>query len=84
MKRFWLCVFCLSVSLALLLFVPVNAYQKEVSEKILRFHVVANSNSMEDQMLKLQVRDEVISFLSERLEACRSLGESKEIVSQNI
>ena len=31
--------------------------QQSISEKILRFHVLANSDSEEDQQVKLQVRE---------------------------
>ena len=35
--------------------------QSALSEKLIRLHVVANSDTKEDQMLKLQVRDAVLS-----------------------
>lgn len=40
---------------------------KEVYRGILRFHVIANSNSEEDQKLKLEVRDEVLAKINEEL-----------------
>ncbi len=54
--------------------------QQAIAEKILRFHVRANSNSSEDQALKLKVRDAVGSYLQQEiriadagnLEACRA------------
>ena len=52
---------CLLSSLSLLLFVPEKNYQQEISGKILRFHVIANSDSPEDQALKFQVRDRVLA-----------------------
>ena len=33
--------------------------QKGIAEKIIRFHVIANSDSEADQKLKLKVRDQV-------------------------
>ena len=39
--------------------------QKSMSEKIIRFHIRANSDSKEDQQLKLQVKDAVVNYLSE-------------------
>ena len=35
--------------------------QRELSEKLIRLHVVANSDSQEDQAIKLQVRDAVLA-----------------------
>lgn len=58
--------------------------QKGISGKILRFHVLANSDSGEDQALKLKVRDAVGSYLAEPLEAAESLEESEAIVEANI
>ena len=60
-----------------LLFVPVKNYQREISSEILRFHVVANSNSMEDQALKLKVRDCVIDYLSDALSDCTTAAQSE-------
>ncbi len=37
---------------------------------VIRFHVIANSNSKEDQKLKLKVRDYVMPRLEETLTAC--------------
>ena len=36
---------------------------QRLSEEVLRFHVLANSDSREDQALKLKVRDEVLELL---------------------
>ena len=34
--------------------------QKELADSVIRFHVIANSDSQEDQALKLAVRDRVL------------------------
>lgn len=41
----------------------VNAQQQELSTKLIRLHVIANSDSPEDQMQKLKVRDAVMSVI---------------------
>lgn len=41
--------------------------QKEIAEKILRFHVIANSDSREDQELKLKVRDAVGLYMKDQM-----------------
>ncbi len=38
--------------------------QKGIAEEVLRFHVLANSDSQEDQEVKLKVRDAVLEYLS--------------------
>lgn len=46
----------------------VNPLQQEIAGKILRFHVRANSDSDEDQAVKLAVRDAVGIWMRENLE----------------
>lgn len=38
--------------------------EEDLSNEILRLHIVANSNSAEDQYLKLQIRDNILTFIS--------------------
>lgn len=75
---------CLLSSLSLLLFVPEKNYQQEISEKILRFHVIANSNSLEDQQLKLEVRNDIVGYLADKLKDCATLEESRTVVSREL
>ena len=42
--------------------------QRNIAANVLRFHVLANSDSAEDQALKLQVRDKVVEYV-QNLEA---------------
>ena len=58
--------------------------QKEISSKIIRFHVRANSDSEEDQKLKLKVRDEVMAYLDERLPKSGSVKDAKAVLNDNI
>ena len=44
-----------------------NKIQQEISEKIIRFHVRANSDSDEDQALKLKVKDNVVAYLRDAM-----------------
>ncbi len=52
---------------------------EEVKNSLIRFHVIANSDTNEDQSLKLKVRDEVINYLYPYLNKSDSLDESREI-----
>ena len=58
--------------------------QPSIASKILRFHVIANSNSSEDQAVKEQVRDAVGTYLQPLLEEANSLEETKQIVGRNM
>ena len=53
-------------------------------DEIVRFHVIANSNSEEDQNLKLKVRDDVIKMMNMELKSSRNINETKEIIKENI
>ena len=45
----------------------------EIKDKLIRFHVIANSDTEEDQALKLKVRDRVIDELSYKLNEAESV-----------
>ena len=44
-----------------------RAVQEHLAEEVLRFHVLANSDSRTDQAVKMEVRDAVLSYLKEVL-----------------
>lgn len=52
--------------------------QESLAEEVFRFHVLANSNSEADQALKLEVRDEIISYMKKQLPESGSAEETKE------
>lgn len=55
--------------------------QQSIAEKILRFHVLANSNSTEDQELKLKVKEHVAVYIESLLDDSDSLEESVAIIN---
>jgi stage II sporulation protein R len=65
-----------------------NAYsknvQKGISDGVIRFHVLANSDDEEDQRLKLKVRDEVLSCLEAELSTCESREETVGVIESNL
>lgn len=56
---------------------------EDIANEIIRFHVIANSNTDEDQALKLKVRDKVIEFVSNSLKGSNSLEESRKFIIEN-
>lgn len=56
---------------------------EDIANEIIRFHVIANSNTDEDQALKLKVRDEVIEFVSNSLKESKDLDESRQFIIDN-
>lgn len=55
----------------------------DVKDSLIRFHVIANSDTNEDQSLKYKVRDEVINYLYPYLEDSKSLEDSRRIIKEN-
>lgn len=58
--------------------------QRDISDKLIRLHVIANSNSDEDQSLKLLVRDEVLSYVSTLTKNCSDIDEARKMISANL
>lgn len=60
-----------------------DAIQKNIAKKVIRFHVLANSDSDNDQNLKLKVRDAVINYMRPKLENCKNINKSRKILIEN-
>lgn len=56
---------------------------EDVKDKLIRFHVLANSNSDEDQALKLKVKDNVIKYMEPILKKSESLEMTRELLKAN-
>ena len=54
--------------------------QKEIADSIIRFHVRANSDSEEDQELKILVKNRIVQFLEIELQSAASLDEARNIL----
>lgn len=61
-----------------------DPFQPSIASKILRFHVLANSDSVSDQSVKLKVRDAVGTYLQPYLEDAGDLKETKQIVNSHM
>lgn len=57
--------------------------QNDISDKIIRFHVLANSDSDEDQNLKLKVKDEVLKYMKPILDNSKSITETRKLLLAN-
>ena len=60
----------------------ISTASEDYKNKLIRFHVIANSDSDEDQNLKLKVRDAVIDYLQPKLELSGSIEESETIIKR--
>ena len=54
--------------------------QKGIASNIIRFHVRAESDSKEDQWLKLQVKEAVLAYISPVLSKSQSVDESRQLL----
>lgn len=52
--------------------------QQDLAEEVFRFHVLANSDSEEDQALKMQVKEAVLSYMKEEIPESDSVETTKE------
>jgi stage II sporulation protein R len=58
--------------------------QSGIADEIIRFHVIANSDSIEDQNLKYLVKDGLVNRLSPYLKKAESISEARAIIIQQI
>ena len=58
--------------------------RQKLNEDLIRLHVVANSDSPEDQEIKLRVRDAVVSSLQSDLSKAADVEEAKAYLRENL
>lgn len=58
--------------------------REEIADKIIRFHVLANSDSAEDQQLKLKVRDGIGTYMQPRLSGITDIDRSRSVVKESL
>jgi len=58
--------------------------QKELAQEVLRFHVLANSDSQEDQQIKLKVKDAVLTYMKEEMPGTKDLKKTKSWVEGHL
>ena len=70
-----------------LVFCGIKGFANElddVSYKVVRLHILANSDSVEDQDLKLEVRDAILKNANEIFEQSTSRNNSEQIIINNM
>lgn len=80
-------IFLIAVVAVALCMAVISGLKGSVSEyteiygKTLRLHIPANSDSEQDQAVKLKVRDAITEALSEPLSGCKSKEEAVEVIN---
>ena len=83
LKRFLIIFLLFIVYILLSVFSYSNAVSTGISNSVFRLHVIANSDSMEDQNLKYLVRDELIKYMNELCKDITSKEEAIKIAEEN-
>lgn len=81
-KLLALCI-CLAVIFIFIGLMPVHG-EAEIYDSVVRLHVLANSDSEEDQALKLKVRDAVLKASAGIINGCSEISEAEKCISDNI
>ena len=58
--------------------------QREIDREVIRLHVVANSDSEEDQALKLQVKEEILELLRAQMSEDKTVGMAQQTLRDNL
>lgn len=61
----------------------VSAVSTDISKSVFRLHVLANSNSDEDQTLKYKVRDNLLNYMNNICSNCSSKEEAISLVTEH-
>lgn len=82
--RIWEISLMLTLCVTLCLGTWAQARQESISGSLVRLHVLAVSDDSNEQRIKLNVRDSVLSYISPKLEDAESPDEAKRIISSEL
>ena len=77
----WELALLLALAAAILWGAASLSRQEDLGRKVIRLHVIANSDSPEDQALKLRVRDRVLARAQELLEQSADMAQAREVLT---
>ena len=82
-KRIFILLLVLSLLIGILTILPVHS-EALIYDQVVRLHVIANSDSEEDQSLKLLVRDAILEKTNLLLAGTASKDEARSIIEGNM
>ena len=82
-KRFLIVLILFSFFVFLSALSYVNAVSSDIADSVFRLHVIANSDSVEDQNLKYKVRDELLEYMNTISKNCSSKEEVIELAMEH-
>ena len=74
-SRFCVAIVILMVVMIVLSFLPIHG-EGEIYDTVVRLHVLANSDSPEDQALKLEVRDAILAVTAPLVAGCTNQADA--------
>ncbi len=83
-KKFLILIILLFIYTIICAFSYVNAVSSNIESTVFRLHVIANSDSKEDQNLKYIVRDSILKYINEISKTATSKEEVIQIAKDNI
>jgi stage II sporulation protein R len=87
-KKFYAILAAVSAITILLTGIVLADYSErentQIAQKMIRLHVLANSNSKEDQALKLKVRDSIIAYLETKIKKDATVSFAEKTVTSLI
>lgn len=82
-KRCLIILFLLTLFIYISAISYVHAVSNDISESVFRLHVIANSDSVEDQNLKYKVRDNVINYMNSLCSSAASKEEAIKLAKEH-
>ena len=82
-KRILIVTFAIIGLCAILTILPIHS-EGQIYDNVLRLHVLANSDSEDDQALKLKVRDAILADTAHLFADCKTRDEASAAVSENL
>ncbi|WMJ78041.1 MULTISPECIES: stage II sporulation protein R [unclassified Sedimentibacter] len=83
-KKILISVIFVAVAVAVSYTVDAYTGMAKINDKVIRLHVIANSNTVYDQQLKYKVRNHVISKFDSEFENITSKDDSEDLVIEKI
>lgn len=62
----------------------VQSLQKSMAQEVFRFHVLANSDSKEDQAVKMKVKENIITYLKKQMPETANVEQTKEWIKVHL
>ena len=81
-KRLLSAIIVIFSLLLILGILPVHGEEK-IYDTVVRLHVLANSDSEEDQAIKLKVRDAILTVTAPLLENCKTQAEAEAVLTEH-